>query len=639
MTGPARTSPASPRACYRAASVALVALLALAACTDRDPVSARPRDARAALLDERGDSRLVVGIDDPNIRMLSVEIGGPDLEAPLSWKFERKEDGPLYGTIAVPASEERSVVLRGFDGEGREVFVGESPVAVDKQLTPQVRFDLKPVGEAAEQSGGTQGWIGSYRIAAEPLTLGEPSEEPVKLMVTVRDPDGVAMPIEIEDIDWEWPREVLELEIVHDDREAREIVLARFQWIDPNRELKAVVTACSNQFKACVRIPRPPFTFPIYTKVVGGGTHTCALNRWSTVKCWGGNGSGQLGIDAAGTDHVAPHAFVDVSAGFEHTCAIDTQGQAWCWGSNAYAQSGFQGYYPANVATPVQVKNAPPAFTQIAAGGRHTCALSTTGEIWCWGEWRYGQLGDGQFYQSSAGYDQKPHKVDSYQVFVAVSAGESHSCGVTSTGQVWCWGLNSRGQTGGVWQTNHGVMDAYHCQLYASATLYDCNRRPNQVQSIPGGATKIASGGHRNCALNGSGEMWCWGAFALGGNSPTPDNLYPVLVVANGGSVHFTAVGVGTTQSCGVATDSAVWCWGYGGSGQLGNGTNSYVATVPVQASGQLPLATSLGLGGTHSCAINASRNGILCWGLGSSGQLGTGGFASANVPTAVTAF
>ena len=633
--------PAFPR-WRRVAPLTVVALLAIGACTDRDPVSASPRAPRAALADEQGYSRLIVGVDVPEARLMVVDVEAGDLKEPLSWKFERGKEEDLFGTIALPPGEGRVVVIRALDGEGRELHVGKTELTVEKEFNPQLRFALEAMDERTreEQASGAlapmEGWIGSYRIAVHPGTLGPPSEEPVLLTVTVRDPDGEPMPIGPEDLDWQWPREVGELEVVYSGRDAFEAsAWWRYKVIDQEIKLAPGIVICSQQVKGCRPINRPPITFPIYTKVVGGGTHTCALNRWNTVKCWGSNASGQLGIDAAGNDHVAPHAFVDVSAGFEHTCAVDTQGQAWCWGSNGYDQLGPQG----GGAQPVLVQGTP-ALSQIAAGGKHTCALTTAGEIWCWGEWRYGQLGDGAFYQSYLRQNATPRPIYGGGGYVAVSSGESHSCGVTSTGQVYCWGLNTRGQTGGVWFPK-ATMDAYNCQWYPSSSTERCNRKPNLVQSVPGGATKIASGGHRNCALNGSGEMYCWGAFALGGNSPTPDNYAPVLVVANGGSVHFTAVGVGTTHSCGVATDGAVWCWGYGNSGQLGHGSTPSVSVpVPVQASGQLPLASSLGLGGMHSCAINASRNGILCWGLGSSGQLGTGSAVwSLNVPTAVTAF
>ena len=633
MTGPARTSPASPRVWRRAASLALGALLVLAACSDRDPVSARPRDARAALFDERGDSRLIVGIDDPNLRVLSVEIGGSDLKEPLSWKFERKEDGPLYGTIALPAGEERRVILRGFDGEGREVYAGESALLVDKEMTPQVRFDLKPLDEKAP---GTQGWIGSYRVAIEPFTLGTPSEEPVKLTVTVRDPDGEAMPISAEDFDWEWPREVGELEIIYGEREAREV--SAIWRLHEFKEIKPIdLVICEQRLKGCGRVHYGPFPFLKYAKVVGGGAHSCAIIRAFSAKCWGDNSSGQLGIDAAGVDHLWGRRWIDISAGFAHTCALDEQGAAWCWGSNGRDQLGIHGVLsiPRGVDVPVQVQNTPP-FTQIAAGGEHTCALSTTGEIWCWGEWSMGQLGDGAFYSSYHAQNAVPRRIDGYDVYTAVSAGASHSCGITG-GQVRCWGLNNRGQTGGYWQPS-STMNAYNCQRDVSTPVMRCNRRPTGV-SIPGTAIAISSGGNRNCVLATSQEIHCWGAFALGNNALTADSMVALKVNANGGAVKFTAVGVGSSHSCGVATDGAVWCWGQNGSGQLGNGAFQ-LQRMPVQASGALPLASSLGLGDAHSCAVDSSGYKLLCWGNDSKGQLGiSNSLGFATVPTAVTAF
>jgi alpha-tubulin suppressor-like RCC1 family protein len=624
--------------------LALGALLVLGACSDHDPVSVSARAPRAALTDEQGYTRLVVGVDVPEARILLVDVEAGDLKEPMSWRFERGKENELFGTIAVPAGDARTLVLRALDGDGRELYVGKTELAVEKETNPLLRFALEAVDERLREqqaSGGgapVEGWIGSYRIAVEPGTLGRPSEEPVLLTVTVRDPDGEAMPMGPEEIDWQWPREVGELEVVYSGRDAFEAsAWWRLKVIDA--EIKPVnVVICSQLAKGCRPVHHEPFEFLKYTKIVGGGAHTCAIIAGWSAKCWGSNSSGQTGVDAYGTDHVAGRAFMDISAGTAHTCALDMQGQALCWGSNAYDQLGLQGQYrPGAIAAPEPVQNTP-AFTQIAAGGRHTCALSAASEIWCWGEWRFGQLGDGAFYQSYLGQNATPRTIASTDAFVAVSSGESHSCGVTTIGGVMCWGLNNRGQTGAWWQPS-STMNAFNCQEYPSSAMMRCNRKPTGV-SIPGGATKIASGGHRNCALNTSGDIYCWGAFALGSNTTTADSLHPIKVNANGGSVKFTAVGVGTTHSCGVATDGVVWCWGYGGSGQLGNGGSSYVERLPVAATPQPAIvASSLGLGGTHSCAVAGNGHKLYCWGLGTSGQIGDGGFASRAVPTAVTAF
>ncbi len=212
----------------------------------------------------------------------------------------------------------------------------------------------------------------------------------------------------------------------------------------------------------------------LFSAVVTGGGHTCAFRRYNpsaadsantkNPRCWGANGSGQLGIGTITTDTLAllpvpiPSTSIrwdttSLAAGEAHTCALTTAGAAYCWGSNAYGQLGKAVSASAlrdSLPQPVTATGIP-AFSRLYAGENHTCGISTTGETWCWGRNDAGQLG------RASGTNPAPISGVSFR---SMALGELHSCGVIGTpgaagsgtqataGEVRCWGGNEYGQLG-----------------------------------------------------------------------------------------------------------------------------------------------------------------------------------------------
>jgi alpha-tubulin suppressor-like RCC1 family protein len=200
--------------------------------------------------------------------------------------------------------------------------------------------------------------------------------------------------------------------------------------------------------------------------IAAGYMHTCAIvgdvASGGGVQCWGANDTGQLG-NGTTTSSSAPVAVQGLSSGVTaisaggapvdrftsggHTCAVTTAGAVKCWGWNDEGQLG-DGTTIDRLA-PVNVAGLASGVQDVAAGDKHTCALTggaagSTAGVRCWGQNRYGQLGVG----STENYP-TPVQVGGFTGSVqSIAAGGAHTCAVTEEGGLKCWGRNAAGQLG-----------------------------------------------------------------------------------------------------------------------------------------------------------------------------------------------
>ncbi len=312
-----------------------------------------------------------------------------------------------------------------------------------------------------------------------------------------------------------------------------------------------------------------------------------------------------LTFSAASAPPASAATAAQISSGFYHTCALTTDGGAKCWGINRDGQLGDG--TTTSSSRPVDVLGLSSDVAQISAGWHHTCALTTGGGVKCWGDNISGQLGNGTTTASST-----PVDVSGLSSGVAqISVGTFHTCALMTTGGVRCWGFNGYGQLG------NGT-------TIGSTT-------PVDVSGLASDVGQISAGGYHTCGLTTGGGVKCWGQNNLGqlGNGTRTDRTVPVVVSGLASGV--AQVSAGYAHTCAVTTGGGARCWGWNGSGAVGDGTRRDRST-PVDVSGLAAGVTQISAGQAHTCV--AARGGAKCWGHNNAGQLGNG--TTTNSTTAV---
>jgi alpha-tubulin suppressor-like RCC1 family protein len=333
--------------------------------------------------------------------------------------------------------------------------------------------------------------------------------------------------------------------------------------------------------------------------------HGCAW-RDGRAFCWGDNHFGELGdgsrisrpyaMPVQGLDQIVQMAVgcgSPTSSG--HTCAVTSSKELWCWGANVDGQigdeSGEDQLLPKRIASLAGV-------TAVSLGARHSCALLEDHRVFCWGDNDSLQIGDGTAIDRSA-----PTPAKDLIDAVEISMGHYHSCARRQAGTLACWGRNAYGEAGT--GNMFGVF------------------RPTPVLGIDD-ALQIAAGGFHTCARRASGGAWCWGDGEYGnmGNGTQPfAQLTPVRVglpwepleIASGWAL------------CARNAQGAVACWG----ARLDAKLNIVIKLLPEPIT---PLAPVRGLGGF--CAASAAA--VSCWEFNDSGQLGNGTIDDSAVPVRV---
>ena len=371
--------------------------------------------------------------------------------------------------------------------------------------------------------------------------------------------------------------------------------------------------------------------------IAGEGAHTCALLDNATVKCWGNNANGQLGLgdtanrgDTSGEmgDSLAAVSLGTgrtagaVAVGGIHTCALLDNATVKCWGYNdgqlGLGDTVVRGDGPGEMGDTLPAVSLGTGRTAaaITPGDVHTCVRLDSGTLKCWGRNDFGQLGLGDTVDRGDNGGEMGDALPAVDLgsgggrgVVSVGAGATHSCALLEGGSVRCWGDGTAGLLG----------------LGDTVTRGDgAGEMGNNLPAVSLGAgrsaTALAVGDLHSCALLDNGSVKCWGDNAFGqlGVGDTADRGDnpgemgdALLAVPLGTGRTATAISVGYGISCARLDNGTAKCWGRNTAGQLGQGDTANRGdaagelgnTLAAISVGTGRTVTSISPGDDHTCA------------------------------------
>jgi alpha-tubulin suppressor-like RCC1 family protein len=327
----------------------------------------------------------------------------------------------------------------------------------------------------------------------------------------------------------------------------------------------------------------------------------------NVLYCWGKTASGRLRLVP---EPVVPAAvWRRVSNGRGAHCAERTTGSVYCFGANDEGQLAQGDTTPHEVPARVSL----PALAKLVQGRMKSfCSVLETGALYCWGANEEGQLAQDDPFTAEGVDRYSPVQVGVDTDWTAVDVGQGHGCGIRAGGHLYCWGRNTKGESG-LGEGSAGQ-----------------NRSPIP-SAVPTSWTAIATGQNNTCGLRGPGALYCtgFGEFGALGLGDRNNRFTPTQV---GTFEDWIGIDVDTFHTCGIRAPGTLWCWGRNDEGQLGTG-DLETRDVPTRA-GDFDDWEEVTTGHFHTCA---RRHGtVWCTGDNEDGRLGTGDVDRRNVFTPI---
>jgi len=303
-----------------------------------------------------------------------------------------------------------------------------------------------------------------------------------------------------------------------------------------------------------------------------GLTFSAGIKTDGTLWTWGGNGSGQLGLNSSGnyleisspTQVGASTNWSDVKVGkatnaLTHTAAIKTDGTLWLWGSLIYGKLGGATY--TSKSSPTQVGSLT-TWIGVSAGRDHSAAVKNDGTLWLWGRNSYGTTG----FNTGSGNTTSPAQLGTGTNWTSVDAGVLGTAAIKTDGTLWMWGVNTNGKLG----------------------LNTAGNRSSPVQVGTGtNWSMVSNREYHTMAIKTDGTLWGWGQGTRGqlGLNTAVNVSSPIQV---GTGTNWSKVSAESHFSVAIKTDGTLWTWGRNSIGSLGLNisSNSYISS-PVQIGSQ----------------------------------------------------
>lgn len=377
----------------------------------------------------------------------------------------------------------------------------------------------------------------------------------------------------------------------------------------------------------------------LWTQVSSSYQHTCAIDAYGAVYCWGLNDNGQLGngnttpsntpvaVNMSGV--LAGRRAKAIVTGYWHTCIIASDDLPYCWGAAGRLGDGAGASSTTPIAVKVDGNLSGKTVQKIVSSWAKTCVLASDNYEYCWGNGDYGSLGWNSWV---GGGSNEPVPVYMGGVLAGktikdiFSPGDYHSCAIASDNRAYCWGWNLHGQLGIGNNTDSSVPVAVN----TSGVLK--NKR----------ILSLSTNDDTTCVVASDNKAYCWGSDVLGslgdGGAVGGSVNLPVAVDTTGvlASVGLVGIAKGFDSSvCAYSSELKHYCWGLDDFYQLGDATTSNKPS-PIIAASINNLDTMMLYVGFKGDCLLTNNYSLYCWGQGSSGRIGVGNNNNSATPALI---